>query len=303
MQKIIHYFYDDVDIWKRSNAPTFRMCYASWLKFCPDYEIKLWHVGMPEFQEILKQSKFVRECYKRKMWAFIADYIRHYALYHYGGIYLDTDVQILKNFDEFLDKSFFCSIEGDIYKGHNIVESAVIGGEKGHIFFKEMLDIYNSDEIFKINYLIDPIVLSEYLNKKCGFKIIPYRNDEYFNLYVSEYSKKDYGALTNYELYLNQTIFKDIETGAEIYPSEYFCPSWSSFGEKAFTDKTVAIHWNQSSWWKGSTKKIRELNAFRYKNPIMRWFYVNSLYIFKLIILLTPDKKTRKKLRNYITKN
>lgn len=302
MQKIIHYFYDDIDIWKRNNSPTFRICYASWLKFCPDYEIKLWHTGMPEFQEILKQSKFVRECYKRKMWAFIADYIRHYALFHYGGIYLDTDVQLLKNFDDFLDKPFFCSIEGDIYKGNNITESAVLGGEKGHIFFKEMLDIYNSDEIFSINYLIDPIVLSEYLRKKIGFTTIPYTNNKYSELYAREYSKKDYGPLANYELYLNQTIFYDAETGAEIYPCEYFCPAWFSFAEKAFTDKTVSIHWNQSSWWKDSAKNMREIQSFRYKNPVKRWLYINLLCLAKLAILLIPNKDIRKKIRNYLTR-
>lgn len=145
MPKIIHYFYDDVDIWRKSAAPQFRICYASWLKFCPDYEIKLWHTEMPEFKEILKKSRFVRECYKRKLWAFIADYIRHYALYNYGGIYLDTDVQLVKSLDEYVDKPFFCSIEADFYKGKNLLESAVMGGQKGHKVFKDMLKIYNTD--------------------------------------------------------------------------------------------------------------------------------------------------------------
>ena len=138
MPKIIHYFYDDIDIWKKNANPNFRMCYASWLKFCPDYEIKLWHTSMPEFQNILKKSKFVRECYKRKMWAFIADYIRHYALFNYGGVYLDTDVQLVKTLDEYIEKPFFCSIEGDFYKRKNLLESAVIGGQKGYSVFKDM---------------------------------------------------------------------------------------------------------------------------------------------------------------------
>ena len=150
MSKIIHYFYDDVDIWKKGKASQFRMCYASWLRYCPDYEIKLWHTGMPEFSRILNDSEFVRECYKRKLWAFIADYVRYYALYHYGGIYLDTDIQLVKGLDEFVNKPFFCSIEGDFYKHGNIPEPALIGGQKGHKIFRDILDIYNSDKIFSI---------------------------------------------------------------------------------------------------------------------------------------------------------
>ena len=84
--KIIHYFYDDISIWEKNSSPQFRICYASWKKFCPDYEIKLWHVNMPEFKEMLKESKFLRECYKRKMYAFIADYVRYYALYNYNAL-------------------------------------------------------------------------------------------------------------------------------------------------------------------------------------------------------------------------
>lgn len=174
MPKIIHYFYDDVDIWRKSAAPQFRICYASWLKFCPDYEIKLWHTEMPEFKEILKKSRFVRECYKRKLWAFIADYIRHYALYNYGGIYLDTDVQLVKSLDEYVDKPFFCSIEADFYKGKNLLESAVMGGQKGHKVFKDMLKIYNTDKIFSIPYFIDPIVLTKYIRENYKFENISY---------------------------------------------------------------------------------------------------------------------------------
>lgn len=56
----------------------------------------------------------------------------------------NTDIQLMKNLDEFLDKDFFCSIEGDIFWGENIPESAFLGGVKGHPIFKRMLDIYNS---------------------------------------------------------------------------------------------------------------------------------------------------------------
>ena len=77
MQKVIHYFYDDVDIWRKGKAHSvFRICYTSWLRHCPNYGMKLWHPEMPEFQQMLKDSRFLRECYERKMWAFVSDYVR-----------------------------------------------------------------------------------------------------------------------------------------------------------------------------------------------------------------------------------
>lgn len=298
MAKIIHYFYDDINIWEKNANPGFRMCYASWLKFCPDYEIKLWHTGMPEFQQILKDSRFVRECYKRKLWAFVADYVRHYALYNYGGVYLDTDVQLLKNFDDYIDKPFFCSIEGDFYKKRNILESAVIGGKKGHQVFKDMLDIYNSDEIFSIDYFIDPIVLTEYFNKKYGFESIDYKEE------LREVAKQYYATTEDYQnekidLYLNQQVTKIKDTDIEIYPSEYFCPSWTAFGDKAFTENTVAIHWNQSTWWKHS-KEVIEIEALMHKNPLKRLLHIWREPIAKFATLLILNKTKRRQLRKRI---
>lgn len=298
MPKIIHYFYDDINIWEKNSNPNFRMCYASWLKYCLDYEIKLWSPEMPEFQEILNKSTFVRECYKRKMWAFIADYIRHYALFNYGGVYLDTDVQLVKTLDEYIEKPFFCSIEGDFYNRKNLLESAVIGGQKGHSVFKDMLDIYNSNEIFSINHFIDPIVLTEYFYKKYGFESIDY-NQGYKEKAEEYYKTTDKYQLEDIDLYQNQQITKIKDTDIEIYPSEYFCPTWTAFGEKAFTDKTVAIHWNQSSWWK-SSKNITEIEAFRYKNPIKNLLYRSSEPIGKFFTWAIPNKNVRRQIRNKI---
>ncbi len=296
MKKIIHYFYDNVNIWEKNNSPMFRMCYASWLKFCPDYEIKLWHTDMPEFKEILKKSKFVRLCYKYKLWAFIADYIRHYACYNYGGIYLDTDVQLLNNFDKFLSEDFFVSIEGDIINGENIPETAVMGGEKGNLVSKKMLEIYDSDEIFTIDYLIAPIVLKKALKNEINFKTIQYTNEKYNKIAEEFYNDANNTKLTNYELYRNQEIYKNKELKISIYPSEYFCPSWTAFGEKAFTDKTIAVHWNQSSWWE-NISKLKLLQSYRYKNPIKRYIYRNNERYVKILTFFIPNKKLRKKIR------
>lgn len=298
MQKIIHYFYDDVDIWKKGTSSTFRICFKSWLQKCPDYKIMLWHDKMPEFQTMLQQSRFLRECYKRKMWAFIADYVRYYALYNYGGIYLDTDVELLKNFDEYLDKPFFCSIEGDILYGENIPEPAVMGGETGHIIFKEVLDLYNSAEVFKIDNFIANVILQKVLHKITDFHRIKYsaevakKAEKYHNPQV------ELTAIDDIDVYKNQKIYKDETLGIYIYPSEYFCPSWESFGLKAFTDKTVAIHWNQSSWWKfNQSSDILQIRALRYDSKLKRFIYMHSDKIAKILTYPIFIKQQRKKLR------
>lgn len=200
--------------------------------------------------------------------------------------------------NEYIEKPFFCSIEGDFHNRKNLLESAVIGGQKGHSVFKDMLDIYNSNEIFSINHFIAPIVLTEYFYKKYGFESIDY-NKGYKEKAEEYYKTTDKYQLEDIELYLNQKITKIKDTDIEIYPSEYFCPAWTAFGEKAFTDKTVTIHWNQSSWWKNS-KSITELEAFRYKNKVKQWFFKNAPYISKGLTFLIYNKKIRRYLREKI---
>ena len=300
MNKILHYFFDDINIWEKSSSPHFRMCYASWKKFCPDYEIKLWHTKMPEFQDILNRSKFVRECYKRKMYALIADYVRYYALYRYGGIYIDTDVQLLNNFDKYLDKEFFVSIEADIIDGHNIPEPAVVGGEKGCEIFKSVLDIYESGEIFSIDFPIANVVLAKVLKEKYNFSQIGYSDSVQGKL--SKFYNPDISIvkMNDFEMYRAEQIS---EFGNKfIYPSEYFCPSWNAFGEKAFTENTVAIHWGQCSWW-NQKNKFRELQSFRYKNPIKRFWYKYSEKFAKLITFWILNKGLRRKIRERLIFN
>ena len=77
-------------------------CIESWKKYCPDYEIIEW--GNEEFEKI--KNKYARQAFENKKWAFVSDYIRLYALYNHGGIYLDTDVEITQNIDRFLVHDF-----------------------------------------------------------------------------------------------------------------------------------------------------------------------------------------------------
>jgi len=301
--KIIHFFHDtDVKIWEKSKTPQLRMCYLSWKRFCPEYKIMHWHDKMPEFQQMLKDSKFLREVYKRKMWALVSDYVRYYALYNFGGIYLDTDVEIIKNLDEFLNDSFFCSIEGTIFDNEDIPEPAVIGGTKGHPAFKDILEIYNSDNVFESDYPIAPFVLKKYLKDKIGFGRINYNSkisEEKINQTYKTLSGK---TLDDYELYTNQEIFKVNEI--TVYPAEYFSPRWNVFEQNAVTQNTAAVHWNQSSWWgsKKDEKNMKELASLRYNCPIKQFIYINSDKAAKFLTCLLLNKAKRIETRSKITK-
>ncbi len=255
--KIIHYFYDDVNLWEKGPNPQVRMCLCSWKKACPDYVFMLWHDKHPEFREILSQSLFVRKAYELKLWAFVADYVRLYALHKYGGIYLDTDVQLLKNFDDFLNDKFFVSIEGDIKEGENIPEPAVMGSVPAHPLLEETMAVYRSQGVFEWQNPIAPLVMKATLKRLYGFSRINYATCEDARraeeIYFNKRRCDDLGT------YCAQRCWYGREKEVSIYPGEYFCPEWYVFKEKAITDKTVAIHWNQSSWWsKDAFSRLRE---------------------------------------------
>lgn len=115
--KIIHYCWMSGD----SYPSNIQKCINSWHKYLPDYEIWLWDSNRFD----IESSMWVKEAYEMKKYAFCADYIRLYALYNYGGIYLDSDVEVLKSYNELLDLPYFMGLES---KG--IIEAATIGAEK-----------------------------------------------------------------------------------------------------------------------------------------------------------------------------
>ena len=96
MEKIIHYcWFGPKPLGKLENK-----CLKSWKKYFPDYKIMKWS----EENVNLEECEFIKEAYANKKWAYVADYARTKALYEYGGIYFDTDMEVIKNMDEFIDK-------------------------------------------------------------------------------------------------------------------------------------------------------------------------------------------------------
>ncbi len=119
-----------------------KVCLDSWKRVLPDYEIKLW--GMKEARAI--GMPFVDEALDARRWAFAGDVVRFYAVWAYGGVYMDSDIFLYRRFDEFLPKEGegFSTFHEKIYPEHENfgLQAAFFMGEKGNAFCKEMVDYY-----------------------------------------------------------------------------------------------------------------------------------------------------------------
>lgn len=213
--KIIHY------CWLSSEPMPYNIqkCIKTWEKFLPDYEIKKW-----DFSKFDKNSSnWVREAFESKKYAFAADYLRCYALFNEGGIYLDSDVELLKPFDELLDLQYFIGEENE-----GRIEAAVIGATKGQQIFKEMLNYYdqrkfNNNGIFDLRPL--PAILEEKINQ----------------LYTPAFiSSKSEISNDNSRFY--------------IFPFDYFSPKSHKSGKIKATNRTYCIHHFSGSWLTGWAK-------------------------------------------------
>lgn len=148
--------------------PLIERCINSWKELLPDYTIKIWDTNTID----INSNLWLKQAFKNKKYAFAADYIRFYALYNYGGIYLDADVEVLKSFDELLNKEYFLGEEagGD-------VEAAVIGANKGLIWVEECLDYYKDRHFIKRDGSFDmrpvPLLINSKI-KKYNLSLFPY---------------------------------------------------------------------------------------------------------------------------------
>jgi len=130
--KIIHYCWVGGKL-----TPLAKMCLASWKKFCPDWTIKEWD----EDNIPMKVFPYLSEAYENEKFANVANFTRLYALYNEGGIYLDTDVELIRNLDEFLSESCFFSFQSPS-SSLGTVNNAIMGAVKYHPFIREMLGEY-----------------------------------------------------------------------------------------------------------------------------------------------------------------
>lgn len=220
--KIIHYCW----FGKTDKPKIIEDCMKSW-KILTDYEIIEWTEEKIEKLD----NPFVTQAFKEKKWAFVSDYIRLKALYEYGGIYLDTDVEITKSFNEFLDHDMFVGFITDCSIG-----TAVIGAKPNHPYIKDLFNSYNN---IKWNSDNTTFTLKEYPNVKLK------NNNDLFTLYFL--NNLDYLKLNN-----KTQKFETIT----IYPKEYF-EMQPYFGKK------YSIHRSIGSWVKPIDDGIRIIKPIR----------------------------------------
>lgn len=236
--KIIHYSW-----FSGEPYPLFlKECMDTWQQVLPDYEFILW-----DAQKLAKCNNiFANEAVSVKKWAFAADFIRLYAVYHYGGIWLDTDIDMFKSFDSFLNDGMFIGREYYVHKEQGkedyvALTSHCFGAEKGHPFIKECLEFYehrhfirsyneNLPQELRYDMTIIPM-LQMRLAEKYGFD-----------------AKNCVNKL------------QILSNGIHVYPYQYFDqPGYTSMKD------VVCIHRVAQSWNKKAGMSTRDITSLKKK--------------------------------------
>lgn len=204
--KTIHYCW-----FGRGKMPKLaRKCIKSWKKYCPDYEIKEWN----EDNFDLDLYPYAREAYENHKYAFVTDVVRLYALYHEGGIYMDTDVEVLKPLDPFLIHTAFSGFEDNKH-----VPTGIMASERGGVWTQENLLYYEGRHFVK--------------------------SDGSFDIQTNVTTITNY--MIAHGLEPNNT-FQDFPNLITIYPKDYFCPKDNVDLIINKTKNTVTIHHYAASW-------------------------------------------------------
>jgi CDP-glycerol glycerophosphotransferase len=204
--KIIHYCW-----FGRNPLPeTALKCINSWKKHCPDYVIKEWN----EDNFDIHMNEYVEQAYNAKKWAFVSDFVRFYALTSEGGIYLETDTEVLKPIDKFHKDSAFLGF------GSKTVTLSIVGLEKGHSLGKAIMDYYNS----------------HHFTDKDGNYDMTTVNQITFNILKSQFGLQE----DSRELQL-------IDEGIVVYPKSFFFTDWDS-GKMQYSNNNYVLHYADASW-------------------------------------------------------
>ncbi len=220
--KVIHY------CWFGGNPlpKLAKKCLKSWKKYCPDYEIICWDEST---FDVSSAPLYVRQAYEAKKWAFVTDYVRLYAMTTMGGIYMDTDVEVVKSLDKFLHHQAFSGFESE-----RNIPTGIMASEKDFPLFQEFLRYYDT-----VNF---------------------YNNDGSLNMTTNVKIMTDiclrHGLIQNGE-------YQEVD-GFVLYPKDVFCPINYHDGKLYKTKNTVAIHWFTASW--KSAKYLRERKQMRKTN-------------------------------------
>ncbi|WP_096435072.1 glycosyltransferase family 32 protein [Alteribacter populi] len=204
--KIVHY------CWFGGNEKPdlIKKCIASWKNHLTDYQIMEWN----EKSFDIDTNQFVREAYEAKKFAFVSDYVRVHALYHFGGIYLDTDVEIFRPFDDLLHHDSFWGFEQG-----NYIATSTIGSAKENPLIKKFLDSYYNKAFIKEDGTFDNLT----------------------NVAIVTKMLEDFGLKKNGE-------FQVIDEIGAFYPQAYFSPYDYINCRMLFSEATYTVHYFHKSW-------------------------------------------------------
>ena len=255
--KIIHYSWFSGDPYPAE----LKACMDTWKKVLPDYEFILWDAKkLAECNNV-----FANEAVSVRKWAFAADFVRLYAVYHYGGIWLDTDIEMFKSFDSFLSDGMFIGREYYVHhhpktgKDYTMLTSHCFGAEKEHPFIGECLEFYENRHFIRSH--------NEQLEQRLRYDmtIIP---DLQMSL-AQNYGFDNSNSNNNMQL---------LKNGVHVYPYQYFDqPGYTSMKD------VVCIHRVAQSW-----------------NPNAKGFTANSITDVKKKTLGYYKMKAQQRLAKFI---
>lgn len=235
--KIIHYCW----FGRNSKPKDVLRCIDSWKQYCPDYQIIEWN---EDNFNINATCSFVEDAYKDAKWAFVSDYARLQIVYENGGIYLDTDVELLKSLDVLLDK-------GLGFMGFETIDWVASGlgfaAEKGDRIIYEMMKYYHTLDFNQV----DPAKVA-----------CPIINTE---------------VLKRHGLNLNNRL--QVVGKLQILPNDFLCPENIFTGESKYTENTVSIHHYSASWMSNEEKhKMRLIVAIKRILPKRTVSVIRKIY-------------------------
>ncbi len=237
-------------------------CIKSWKKHCKGYELIEW--SEKNF-DISKAPLYVRQAYEAKKWAFVTDYVRLFAMTQFGGIYMDTDVEVVKNLDKFLENRAFSGFENE-----TMISTGIMASEKDFPLFCELLKYYDEAVFIKDDGSYDVttnVILITNLCLKHGL-----RQDNSFQ----------------------------VIDGFALYPKDYFCPkSWATH-EIERTKNTVTIHHFAASWSPDTQAKVEEYKRKKKQERRQRIkrYFSPKWWLFKIL-----GEKNFNKLKKFIKRN
>lgn len=222
--KIIHYCW-----FGRGELPRLmKKCLKSWKKFCPDWEVILWN----EDNFDVNSTLWTKQAYEAKKYAFVSDYVRLKALNEMGGVYLDTDVELVQSIDKFLSHEAFSGFEQS-----DTVQTGIIGAEANHPVIQSWLDYYTG-RAYLVNGQPEMAPNVSFITENMRARGLKF-DDSY-----------------------------QLIDGIAIYPQTVFCPLSAVSIEKKITADTCVLHYFTSTWRSDKAKK----DFARVKRHQKKWY-------------------------------